>query len=274
VQTDVEARSFTDVITAPGGDTRTDATPWGTSFLVNGNENEPITMEQVTAKDFKLVGTIDYIGESGIDRERFPLIDEDMMTTARHLDGATFGPSDLASVPRFLRWFENTYGRHTPAALIHDNLIEKTPNGGTLHNDVATDRFFRFMLAAAGVPLFKRWIMWAAVAYRTRLAVGGGRRLSVFLWVILASLGIAAFVVAIVAIASGTDGPGGISAWALLGGSLVAPVVASALWGKQWGAGLVTAAAAPFVLPPAAIAAVGYSGYWVLERLARRANLH
>ena len=35
--------------------------------------------------------------------------------------------SHLASIPSALRWFENTYGRHTPAALIHDNLIRPKP---------------------------------------------------------------------------------------------------------------------------------------------------
>ena len=35
-------------------------------------------------------------------------------------------PTDLASIPRFMRWFENPYGRHSLAALIHDELITES----------------------------------------------------------------------------------------------------------------------------------------------------
>ena len=159
-------------------------------------------------------GTLEYHGDMGLPADRYPAITAEMRDKARRVVGGT---SDLASVPRFLRWFENTYGRHTPAALIHDNLIGPTPNRGPLENDAASDRFFRYMLEAVGVPFFKRWIMWAAVAFRTRWAVGGWRRRSVAAWVILAALGITAFVWAVVAIATGNDGPGGLDHWAFLG---------------------------------------------------------
>jgi hypothetical protein len=274
VETDIKPGSWADSIAAPGGDSPAVPTPWGDSFLVDGKKNEPIRLAQVTAKDFKLVGTIDFVADMGLDARRFPAITDAMKKAACHLDGATFDSSDLASVPRFLRWFENSYGRHTPAALIHDNLIGNKPNSGALGSDTASDRFFRYMLASVGVPFFKRWIMWAAVAFRTRWAVGGWRRLTLVVWVILAAAGIAALAWAIVAIVTGSDGPGDLNRWALLGISLAAPVLAGALWGRQWGASLVTAVAAPFVLPPMAIAAVGYFLYWILERVARLVDLH
>ena len=129
------------------------------------------------------------------------------------------------------------------------------------------------MLQAVGVPFFKRWIMWAAVAYRTRWAVGGFRRAALVLWLLLAAAGIAAFTWAIVALATGGDGPGGLNAWALLGVALAGPLVAGVLWQRQWGAAVVTAAGAPFVLPPAVLAAVGYAVYWVLERAARALHI-
>ena len=90
--------------------------------------------------------------------------------------------SDLASVPPFLRWFTDPYGAYTPAALIHDKLITKQPNGGPLKDDAASDRFFRFMLDSVGVPFFKRWIMWADVALRTRYAVGAGTSTQYSAW--------------------------------------------------------------------------------------------
>ena len=37
-------------------------------------------------------------------------------------------PTDLASIPRYMRWFESSYGAHTLAAIIHDDLIQDTPN--------------------------------------------------------------------------------------------------------------------------------------------------
>jgi hypothetical protein len=142
-------------------------------------------------------------------------------------------------------------------------MVRRCPLG----SDAASDRLFRHMLASVGVPFFKRWILWAAVAYRTRWAVGGWRRLTLAVWVLLAAAGITAFVWSIVAIPLGHDGPGGVDALVLLAVSVAAPAVAGLLWGEQWGAAVVTAVGAPFVLP-AAIAAVGYSFYWILERLA------
>ena len=94
-------------------------------------------------------------------------------------------PSDLASIPRYMRWFETAYGVHTLAAVLHDDLIVDEPNGGPLGSDTLSDTFFREMMGAAGVPWLKRWIMWAAVALRTRWAAGGIRRISVFVWILL-----------------------------------------------------------------------------------------
>lgn len=59
-------------------------------------------------------------------------------------------PTDMASIPRFMRWFENPYGAHTLAAIIHDELITDEPNGGTLGSDTLSDRFFREMMRVAG----------------------------------------------------------------------------------------------------------------------------
>ena len=262
--------SLADAIEAPGGDSKAEVIPWGTAFLVDGLPNAPIELDQYTAKDFVFVGTLSFVGDMGLDEKKYPKITAEMKQKARGLDGSLLGRSDLASVPRFLRWFELPYGRHTPAALIHDGLIfDGKPNAGALGSDIAADRYFRYMLEAVQVPFFKRWIMWAAVALRTRWAVGGWRRLTIVLWVILSAVGIAALALAASAIMSGGEAPGDINEWALLAGAVVAPSLAGALWGKQWGASLVIAVAAPFLLLPAAIAAIGYAIYWVLERLGR-----
>jgi hypothetical protein len=191
-------------------------------------------------------------------------------------DARTFTPSDenptdLASVPRYMRWFEGSYGAHTLAAIIHDDLIQNDPNCPPLEDDTLSDRFFREMMRSAGVPWLKRWIMWTAVALRSRWAVGGSRRFSVIVWLVLSVIGITSFVAALGAAVLGWDIP--IDTMPLLTFALVLPFGASALWGRQYGAGLVAAVAGLWILPAAALAGLGYVVYLVLERIARAIGL-
>ena len=191
-------------------------------------------------------------------------------------DARTFTPSDenptdLASIPRFLRWFESAYGAHTLAAIIHDNLIVKEPNGGALEDDTQSDRFFREMMRSAGVPWLKRWIMWSAVALRTRWAVGGVRRLSVLVWLVLSTAGIVAFVWALGSISLDWANP--VDPVLLLLAALLLPFAAALLWGRQYGAGIVAAIAALWILPAAILAGVGYVVYAILERAAALVGL-
>lgn len=180
-------------------------------------------------------------------------------------------PTDLASIPRYLRWFESSYGHHTLAAVIHDDLIVDEPNGGALRDDTLSDRFFREMMKTAGVPWLKRWIMWAAVALRSRWAVGGIRRISVVIWLALSAVGITAFVWAVGAAAFGWDTP--IDTGVMFVAAVVLPFLAACLWGHQYGAGIVAAGAALWILPAAVVAGVGYLVYGGLERLAARVGL-
>ena len=174
--------------------------------------------------------------------------------------------TDLASIPTFMRWFVNTYGLHTLAALLHDNLIVDTPNGGALESDTLSDRFFREMMRCCDVKFLKRWIMWAAVAMRTRWAAGGIRRVSVVVWGVLSAAGITAFVWSIGAFFGWPHAlaPG----WMLLI-ALAVPFVAAPLWGRQCGASLVAAVASLWILPPALLGVIGYLVYQALEAGAR-----
>jgi len=191
-------------------------------------------------------------------------------------DARTFTPSlenptDMASIPRFMRWFENSYGAHTLAAIIHDELIVNEPNGGLLGSDTLSDQFFREMMRVAGVPWLKRWIMWAAVALRSRFAAGGTRRLSVIVWLLLAALGIASFVSAT---GSWLFGWGQlVEPWLLMLFAATLPFASSVLWGRQFGASLVAAGAALWILPAALFAMFGYGAYQLLERGARKLGL-
>ena len=190
---------------------------------------------------------------------------------ARTISPPRENPTDLASIPRFMRWFENSYGVHTLAAIIHDRLICATRDTGALRSDTLSDRFFREMLGSAGVPWLKRWLMWAAVAIRTRFAAGGIRRFSVLLWIVLAIIGITSFVVAVGSLWFGLSDPA--DARFLLLAAVLLPFASAPLWGRQFGASLLAAVAALWVLPAAAFASVGYLVYRALEGLARKFGL-
>jgi hypothetical protein len=214
------------------------------------------------AEDAVITMLTDRLVRSGRSDDEARLAVED----ARTFTPTTENPTDLASVPRYLRWFESSYGTHTLAAIIHDDLIVKVPNGGPLGDDTLSDRFFREMMRTAGVPWLKRWIMWSAVALRSRWAVGGGRRLSVLAWLALSAVGITSFVWGVGSVAFGWGGP--VDAWVLLLVALALPFAAAFLWGEQYGAGIVAAMAALWILPAAVLAGAGYLVYLGLERAA------
>lgn len=190
---------------------------------------------------------------------------------ARTFSPGDDNPTDLASIPQFMRWFENPYGLHSLAALIHDELITDEVNGGSLGSDTLADRFFREMMRRSGVPWLKRWIMWSAVALRTRFAAGGARRWSVVAWVGLSVVGITSAVGAVGA--WWLDWPWPIGAGRSLVVAVALPFLAAPLWGRQWGASLVSAVTAFWLVPAALVAGAGYAVYVVLERGARAFGL-
>lgn len=237
--------------------------PWGSHFLIDETSDGPLKLGQIDAKQFVLGSRIEFTGDMGLPAAKYRKITDGMRNDARILvPGET---SDLASVPPFLRWFTDPYGAYSPAALIHDKLITKQPNDGPLKDDAASDRFFRYMLESVGVPFFKRWIMWAAVALRTRWAVGGWRRILLLVWVVTAAVGIVAFGSAVADLVADTGTVFDVAPWTLLGIAVVTPFVAGLLWGKQWGASLVAAIAAPWILPPTVVAVAGTLVYLALE---------
>lgn len=190
---------------------------------------------------------------------------------ARTFTPSTENPTDMASVPLFMRWFENPYGVHTLAAIIHDDLITGQPNAGALGSDTLADRFFRQMMKAAEVPWLKRWIMWAAVAIRSRWAAGGVRRVSMTVWTALAVTGMTAAVLAIGGALFDWSTP--LDPWLLVVIAVVLPFVSAPLWGRQYGASLVAALAALWILPPALLGLVGYLVYRLLELVVGKLGL-
>jgi hypothetical protein len=71
--------------------------------------------------------------------------------------------TDFASVQRLFVWFIPTYGRYTKAAILHDHLCDLARRGKFHRRDA--DGLFRQAMRTLGVPLLRRWIMWAAVRW-------------------------------------------------------------------------------------------------------------
>ncbi|WP_238418905.1 DUF1353 domain-containing protein [Gordonia sp. 'Campus'] len=214
----------------------------------------------------------EYLVEQLVDRGTTKAEALRAVDTARTFLPREDNPTDLASIPRFLRWFENPYGLHSLAALIHDELITGTANSGALGSDTLSDRFFREMMRASGVPWLKRWIMWSAVALRTRWVAGGARRLSVVVWLLLSVVGIGAAVGSSGALLFGWPWPVSSPSVSLVL-ALLMIFVAAPLWGRQWAASLVAAVAALWILPAAIVAYCAYALYLLSERAARTVGL-
>jgi len=230
--------------------------PWNRSFEVRGAAGEgKVALAQRSATEFSLGSTIRYVGAlTGLEgKVRQTTLDE-----IRVVSPETLPNTDLASVPAALQWFVNRYGLHTPAALVHDGLIGSASRPADL-TDAYADRFFRFMLEDLGVPWIRRWMMWAATALRSRFARGGLSKLCIATWVIASTLGIASFCYGLAVL----DGR---LVLATLGG----PFLFALLWGRQYGAGLVAAYTAPWVLPPTLFGALGYWIYRLLESIVAR----
>jgi hypothetical protein len=234
-----------------------------------------VSLRQVDRTTFRVDDTFRFSGEEALEdierhlRTKCGDAEAAALLEAARVVTVDSPATDLASVPQFLGWFERPYGLHTLAAIIHDRLIiGGQPNKGALQSDILADRFFRQMMRTAGVSPIKRWVMWAAVALRTRWEAGTTRKLMVGLWAVAASIGIISLVSAIGTVVWEWPDLLWLSAGARLTIAAVLPIVSLPLWGRQYGAGLIAFLVAPFVLPPAAVVIVGYGLLQFADRAA------
>lgn len=230
--------------------------PWvrSGSFEVAGDPTGKIALEQLDTSTFALHSSLTYTGEeTGLESKVPP----PTLERIRSVSPERLPTTDLASVPAVLRWFAGRYGIHTPAALIHDWLIPQPtePPLEGMTNEYA-DRYFRYMLGDLGVPLIRRWLMWAATAARSRFSSGPLNATLLLIWVIASIVGMTVFVTGLVV--------GNFPALVAAG---LAPFVFAGLWGRQYGAGIVAAYSAPWILPPTIFAGVGYLIYLGAEWL-------
>lgn len=244
----------TKATSSTGSPVRSFKVPWADSFTVDGIKGGPIALSQRDRSTFQLHSRIRYDGPTGLDDTK---LDADVVERVRVLAPTAERPiyTDLASVPGPARWFVGTYGEHTPAVIIHDELIPARDDLPGM-TEVYADRYLRFMLQDVGMRFLKRWIMWSAVALRSRWVASTWARALVIIWLLAAAAGITTFVLA----ARDGDVP-------LMAAALTAPAIFAFLWGKQYGAGLVAAVAAPWLLPPTVLSVGGYLIYRVLERV-------
>lgn len=208
-----------------------------------------VLLRQVDAKTFRLAQPFRF--DDGTNRFDVP---EDDVT-------------DLASVPRFLTWLVPRYGRHTLAALLHDNLQDHTSV-----SSAQADVLFRDSMGQTGVPLTRRWLMWAAVALRTQWKQGGLQAVRVALWV--AIFAIAALVLwTKVALDLVTD-----FGWEAIGflalavaATVVVPLALSWVWGGLWRIGALGGIALMTFTVPVVLVVVALGAYvgveWLVEHL-------
>jgi hypothetical protein len=210
----------------------------------DGAQPARIVLRQVSDTEFNLEAPFRYNGGPRLG----PTV-----VTADYL-----GLTDLASVPPFLDWIARPFGRHTAAALLHDQLITDTPERLPEPQRVdpaVADFVFRDAMIDCGARILQTWIMWSGVTLRTRVHRNAAVKIGVGLWFLAALAGTALLVYGIVTT----------QVLPILV-AVVAPVPFAFLWGRQWSAGLIAGYSFWIVV-------MGFVPSWVAYQLYRVAEL-
>jgi hypothetical protein len=72
--------------------------------------------------------------------------------------------TDFATVPRVVTWLVPRFGAYTLAAILHDWLCGQGIRSGVVSAREA-DGIFRRVMRESGVPVLRRWMMWAGVRW-------------------------------------------------------------------------------------------------------------
>jgi hypothetical protein len=220
-------------------------TPWnwdrntGPFSAADGSQPARFELRQVDDDDFQLLTPFNFTSAAGT------------TIPVRH---ELLGKTDLASIPSFLGWFARRHGRHTPAALLHDELITDDPDQLPPQAQLppaAADRLFREALRASDVALVKAWVLWTGVTLLTRWRTRPWGRAGIVAWFAAALAGTGLLI-----LGAGTGQP------VLVAIALVAPMPFAALWGPQYTAGLI----AGYAFWPVAFGSVpGWLAYQVYQ---------
>jgi hypothetical protein len=109
-------------------------------------EPGPLTVRRVDADRWTLVDALVYRGRS----QQFVV-------------PAGFR-TDFATVPRVVAWLVPRFGTYTLAAILHDWLCTEGIRSGAVTSREA-DGIFRRVMRESGVPVLRRWLMWAGVRW-------------------------------------------------------------------------------------------------------------
>jgi hypothetical protein len=137
-------------------------------YELDGGAPARVVLEQVGPKTFRIVEPFEYVDAST--GERFVVPDP------RWGDQ----PTDLASVPAVLQWIVPRYGQHTLPALLHDQLVDND----LVHDRERADRIFRDAMGEQGVPIVRRWLMWAAVSIGTIVTTRRWKLVPIAVWLL------------------------------------------------------------------------------------------
>lgn len=182
--------------------------------------------------------------------------------------------SDLASVPQLLTWLVPKSGRHLPAALIHDALVDDPDI-----DRFAADRLFRDAMGDLDVGFIRRWLMWTAVSLKT-IQKRGTRSLKVATIVTAAAVVVLGSLATVNLVTERTFVPWmGSRHWAVelvlgLAGAVVIPMVLGVvLWRPIRIAGVIAGVGMAVLLHVMALTGGVYAVYSTIERLPRRIQI-
>ncbi len=195
--------------------------------------------------------------------------------------------TDLTSVPSLLTWLVPRTGRHLPAALVHDALVDRVgPQPAYVAarevDRVTADRVFRTAMRDTGTRPVRRWLAWAGVTLATVRAGSTSwspaRHAAYAAAVGATLLGIVALgVLALLDLADVVDLVPwmGRRAWwvELVGGAAGAfsvPVLLALTWGRLWRAGAIVGVSLAVLLPVTASVALLTLVYRLLETAVER----
>ncbi|UOY03038.1 DUF1353 domain-containing protein [Blastococcus sp. PRF04-17] len=100
-----------------------------------------------------------------MDDETWALVDELVYQGNRQRFVVPAGfRTDFATVPRVVTWLVPRFGAYTLAAILHDWLVTDGLRSGAVTSNDA-DGIFRRVMRESGVPVIRRWLMWAGVRW-------------------------------------------------------------------------------------------------------------
>jgi hypothetical protein len=183
--------------------------------------------------------------------------------------------TDLTSVPQLLTWLVPKSGKHLPAALVHDGLVDDTAI-----DRFDADRLFRDGMGDLDVGFIRRWIMWTAVSIETIRRRGGRLTLlrtfgSLFAVVLLGvaatvNLAVDRTVLPWMGARRGLDGFLVELGFGLAGAIVIPIVVGLVFWAPVRTAGIIAGVAIAVLFHAMVLTAAVYAFYRLLERTPRR----